>query len=84
MSVTDEATVTSKGQITIPKEIRDRMDLTQGETVAFEFTEKGEVVMRKSGDPLEELRDLRDEITFSETDIETMKRESKRQWSKFE
>lgn len=84
MSVTDEATVTSKGQITIPKEIRDRMDLTQGETVAFEVTEKGEVMMRKSDNPLEELRDLREEITFSETDIETMKRESKRQWSKFE
>lgn len=84
MGITNEATVTSKGQITIPKEIRDRLGLTRGETVSFEFTDEGEVVMRKSDDPLTELRDLRGEITFSESDIEAMKRDSKRQWSKYE
>lgn len=84
MSVTNEATITSKGQITIPKEIRDRLELTQGETISFELTEEGEVVMRKSGNPLAQLRELREEITFSEADIEAMKRDSKRQWSKYE
>ncbi len=84
MSIRDEATVTSKGQITIPKEIRDRLELAQGETISFELIDEGEVVMRKSGDPLAQLRELREEITFSEADIEAMKRDSKRRWSKYE
>ena len=41
-------------------------------------------MLRKVGDPLEELRDLRGEIGLSEPDIESMQRESKRRWSKFE
>lgn len=84
MSATREATITSKGQITIPKEIRDRLALERGETVSFELTEDGGVVLRKTGDPLDELRDLREEIAFSERDIASMQRESKRQWSTLE
>ena len=84
MSVTREATMTSKGQITVPKEIRERLDLERGETVSFELTEDGTVRFRKEGDPLDELRELRGEISFDATDIETMQRESKRQWSTFE
>ena len=84
MSATREATVTSKGQVTIPKEIRERLALERGEKVSFELTEDGDVVLRKIADPLDELRDLREEIGFSERDIESMQRESKRQWSKFE
>lgn len=60
------------------------MDLERGEKVSFELTEDGTVHLRKEGDPLDELRELRGEITFSETDIETMQRESKRQWSNVE
>lgn len=83
-STTREATITSKGQVTIPKEIRERLALERGEKVSFELTEDGRVVLRKTGDPLDELRDLREEIGFSERDIASMRRESKRQWSKFE
>jgi len=84
MSVTRTATITSKGQITVPKEIRERLDLDRGETVSFELTEDGTVHFRKEDDPLDELHDLREEIAFDATDIETMQRESKRQWSTFE
>ena len=84
MGVTHEATMTSKGQITVPKEIRERLDLERGETVSFELTEDGTVRFRKEEDPLDELRELRGEISFDATDIETMQRESKRQWSTFE
>lgn len=84
MSTAHEATVTSKGQITIPKEIRERLELKRGEKVSFELTEDGAVRLRKEGDPLDELRELREEVSFSETDIESMQRESKRQWSKIE
>ncbi|HET7323757.1 MAG TPA: AbrB/MazE/SpoVT family DNA-binding domain-containing protein [Halococcus sp.] len=83
-SVTGEATMTSKGQITIPKEIRERLDLERGEKVSFELTEDGTVHLRKEDDPLDELRELREEVNFSKTDIETMQRESKRQWSNVE
>lgn len=83
MNTTEQATVTSKGQITIPKEIRERLELTRGETVSFELTDEGEVVMRKTGDPLAQLRELREEIAFTESEIEAMKRDSKRRWSEY-
>ncbi len=40
------STVTSKGQITIPKEIRDRLHLQTGHRVEFHFDGRGEVIMR--------------------------------------
>ncbi|EMA35792.1 AbrB/MazE/SpoVT family DNA-binding domain-containing protein [Halococcus hamelinensis] len=79
-----EATVTSKGQITIPKAVRDRLDLERGERVSFEVAEDGTVRLRKEDAPLDELRELRDEVEFTETDIEAMQRESKRRWSSVE
>lgn len=37
------ATLTSKGQITIPKEIRDRLRLQTGHRVEFEIDKNGKV-----------------------------------------
>lgn len=84
MSTTHEATVTSKGQVTVPKEIRERLGLERGETVSFELAADGTVRFRKQDDPLDELHELREEVRFTETDIETMQCESKRQWSTVE
>lgn len=39
------ATVTSKGQITIPKAVRDELGLTEGDRVAFRVLEDGCVVV---------------------------------------
>ena len=39
-------TVTSKGQVTIPKAVRDRLGIRAGSAVAFELSESGEVVLR--------------------------------------
>lgn len=51
-----EATVTSKGQITIPKEVRDRLRLKAGHRVEFYFDPNGLVIFRpRTGD----IRDLR-------------------------
>lgn len=40
------ATITSKGQITIPKDIRDRLLLRNGDKVDFTITDQGEVLLR--------------------------------------
>jgi len=40
------STITSKGQITIPKEIRDLLQLQAGHRVEFQFNARGEVIMR--------------------------------------
>jgi len=39
------ATITSKGQITIPKKIRDRLNLKSGDSVDFEVESDDRVVM---------------------------------------
>lgn len=40
------ATITSKGQLTIPKDIRDALMLHNGDKVDFVITEEGEVLLR--------------------------------------
>ena len=39
-------TVTSKGQVTIPKRVRQLLGIEAGSAVAFELTEGGDVVLR--------------------------------------
>lgn len=41
-----ETTLTSKGQVTVPREIRDRLGLTSGDKLAFTLLSDGTVVMR--------------------------------------
>jgi antitoxin PrlF len=40
-------TVRERGQITIPKEVRERAQLEEGAEVDFEVLEPGEIVMRR-------------------------------------
>ena len=42
-------TVTSKGQVTIPKRVRDRLDLGPGSKVDFALTAGGQVLLLKAG-----------------------------------
>jgi antitoxin PrlF len=42
-------TVTSKGQVTIPKSVRDRLNIKPGSQVDFELAEDGRVVLVKAG-----------------------------------
>jgi antitoxin PrlF len=48
-------TITSKGQVTIPKHIRDSLHLEPGSKVIFDVNKDGELVLRKEG-PAEERR----------------------------
>lgn len=41
-------TITIKGQVTIPKRIRDALDLTPGSAVDFCVNDAGEVVLHKA------------------------------------
>ena len=40
-------TLTSKGQVTIPKQIRDALDLVPGSSVDFAVNREGDVVIHK-------------------------------------
>ena len=42
-------TVTSKGQVTIPKPVRDRLNLKPGSKVDFTLAQDGRVVIEKAG-----------------------------------
>lgn len=41
--------VTSKGQVTIPKPVRDRLNLKPGSAVDFELAPDGQVMLKKAG-----------------------------------
>lgn len=42
-------TLTSKGQVTIPKQIRDALHLMPGAAVEFSVNRDGEIVLQKAG-----------------------------------
>jgi AbrB family looped-hinge helix DNA binding protein len=42
----DATTLTSKGQVTVPRDIRDRLGLKAGDKMAFTLLSDGTVVMR--------------------------------------
>ena len=42
-------TVTSKGQVTIPKRVRDYLGLKPGSSVEFRRVEDGNIVLEKDG-----------------------------------
>jgi len=42
-------TVTSKGQVTIPKRVRDLLGLVPGSSVDFEVSGEGQVTVRRAG-----------------------------------
>lgn len=49
------ATMTSKGQITIPKDVREELGLTPGTRVSFTRSDTGEIVVRKQSRSVREL-----------------------------
>ncbi len=80
MTVSESATITSKGQVTIPKRIRDSLGLQPGTEVEFIVAEDGTIHVRPKQPPLERLRTVRDRLADRDVDLETMRRASKRAW----
>jgi AbrB family looped-hinge helix DNA binding protein len=50
-----ESTVTSKGQITIPKVVRELLHLEVGDKVYFDVRDDGSVLMIARNEPIENL-----------------------------
>ena len=52
------ATLTSKGQITLPKAVRDRLHVDVGDQVDFVVNDRGDVVVRAANLDVTELKGL--------------------------
>ena len=53
--ITTDATLTSKGQTTIPKEIRDKLGMKTGDRITFTLMADGTVVMRVKNKKISDL-----------------------------
>jgi antitoxin PrlF len=84
MSVEESAQVTSKGQVTIPKEIRDRLDIDRGTTVTFEISDNGTVTLSPHEDSWELLEEIQEVPRRTDKSIKELMDESKQAWSKYE
>jgi AbrB family looped-hinge helix DNA binding protein len=82
-TTTMEATVTSKGQVTLPKELRKRLGVQRGSRIRFSIPAKGSVKIEPVLYDLEDLWRIADEggkpgsmMTFEEMDAA----KGRRQW----
>ena len=79
MTVSEDATLTSKGQVTIPKRIREALGLEAGTQVEF-ILDDGSLRVRPKEPPMERLRAIREQLSDREVDIDRLRRESKGAW----
>jgi AbrB family looped-hinge helix DNA binding protein len=54
----EESKVSPKGQIVIPKRLRDKLGIRKGEKVAIEEADEVVLVMKKAKDPVQAMRGL--------------------------
>lgn len=83
MSTEESARVTSKGQITIPKAIRDRLGIKEGTTVTFEIRDDGTVTLSPRRDSWELLEEIQEAPRRTDKNVEELMSESDRAWSKY-
>lgn len=79
-----DATVTSKGQITIPKEVRDRLDVEEGETLRFRFDEDGSVRLVVPNDPMDRFDEVRERAAGLEVDVQELIERERERWNRLQ
>lgn len=78
-----EATVTSKGQLTIPKEVRQRLNIEPGEKVVFRFDEDGGVrLVNVPADPMDRLDAARERSAPLELDAAELVERERERWER--
>ena len=80
MAVSEDATITSKGQVTIPKRIHDELGLDAGTEVEFILEEDGTIRVRQKEPAMDRLRAIKEQLGDRDVDVERMRRESKAEW----
>ena len=81
-SVTVEATVTSKGQVTLPRELRNRLGLQKGSKIRFHISDRNPVTVEPVLFDLEDQWKMADQdhtlqptLTFEEMNAAKSRRE---------
>lgn len=72
MSEIRVGSITSKGQITIPKEIRERLELKEGDKVIFVIEAEQATIRKASGEKISEI--LRRQKPWREHSVKFQKR----------
>ncbi|HET8775686.1 MAG TPA: type II toxin-antitoxin system PrlF family antitoxin [Thermoanaerobaculia bacterium] len=67
-----EATITSKGQITIPKEVREALNVQAGDVLDFVINERGEVTVRTLRGDVRRLRGMLKHLVKRPLTVEEM------------
>lgn len=80
MAITEDATITSNGQVTIPKPIRDRLALEEGTEVEFVLDDGGHLEVCPKKLAMERLRNIQRTLSDRDIDLEEMRGESKDAW----
>ena len=78
-----EATVTSKGQLTIPKAVRERLNIEPGQTVLFRFDDEGGVrLVNVPEDPMERLDAARERAAPLNLDAAALIEREREAWDR--
>lgn len=76
-----EVTLTSKGQLTLPKEIRDVLDVKSGSKLLVTTRNREIIMIPRPINVLNELEKIRKRVKFTERDLKAFK-EDRKTWSK--
>ena len=82
-STTVEATVTSKGQVTLPKELRNRLGIQKGSKIRFSVSDRVPVTVEPVLHELEDLWRMADQGTKAQAAMtfeEMNAAKSRREW----